>query len=420
MKNTTIEIKAILDDTSVINQLMSFNSNDPAFNQYEMTHDEVIDKYLFAIDILKEEIRSGRFDQLAQTKRVHILNILKAIVGANGYISQILNHVDILYDVVLTSNILTNRVGRTDFISEHKDLNKLKRKYLSLIEDLDVSHSHFDFIENNKESFDSALRLAEERSYDIQELLDNSKSFQSQLDEQFTSFQNKLVEVKETQEEIEEKRLSITTFSNNIEEYKASISKLEGQFKLLIARENEIVALIKSAHEALKLGSTVGISTAFSNQYDKANEINKKGWWVFGAILFLISAIGLTIWIVSDEKSADKLAVVIGRIVAVAISIAGAIFCSRQYTKQKQIAEDYAYKAVLAKSIVAFTEEIGASNDNGDTHVGIYLNKVLTEIHKDPLRERGTTRTKRGFSDKQVEQITDVVKTVLETTTKTN
>ncbi|UOU99855.1 hypothetical protein MUU74_07855 [Chryseobacterium daecheongense] len=67
------------------------------------------------------------------------------------------------------------------------------------------------------------------------------------------------------------------------------------------------------------------------------------------------------------------------------ISITGATFCAKQYTKQSNIAEDYAYKAVLSKSIIAFTEEIKKRDDK---KVAEYLEKVLSEIHQDPLRKR--------------------------------
>ena len=53
--------------------------------------------------------------------------------------------------------------------------------------------------------------------------------------------------------------------------------------------------------------------------------------------------------------------------------------------KQKNLAEDYAYKSVLTKSIVAFSEELREKDSEGYSQ---YISTVLKEIHQDPLRKR--------------------------------
>ena len=68
------------------------------------------------------------------------------------------------------------------------------------------------------------------------------------------------------------------------------------------------------------------------------------------------------------------------------LTLAGAMFCARQYVKQKNLIEDYAYKTVLAKSIVAFSEELRQGESNNYSE---YISVMLKEIHQDPLRTRG-------------------------------
>ena len=70
----------------------------------------------------------------------------------------------------------------------------------------------------------------------------------------------------------------------------------------------------------------------------------------------------------------------------VPFTILAAIFCANQYVKQKNLAEDYAYKAVLTKSIVAFSDELRENDEKGYSE---YISTVLKEIHQDPLRKRG-------------------------------
>ena len=70
----------------------------------------------------------------------------------------------------------------------------------------------------------------------------------------------------------------------------------------------------------------------------------------------------------------------------VPLTITGAIFCANQYTKQKNLIEDYAYKTTIAKSIIAFSEELRTKDPE---RYAEYISTILKEIHQDPLRKRG-------------------------------
>jgi hypothetical protein len=89
-------------------------------------------------------------------------------------------------------------------------------------------------------------------------------------------------------------------------------------------------------------------------------------------------------------------------------TLAAALFCSNQYVKQKQIVEDYAYKTVLAKSIIPFSEELRTKEPEKYAE---YISTMLKEIHQDPLRKRG--KEKKEFSPKDtvglVQKIVDII-----------
>ncbi|CAB9539091.1 hypothetical protein BROOK1789B_348 [Bathymodiolus brooksi thiotrophic gill symbiont] len=63
----------------------------------------------------------------------------------------------------------------------------------------------------------------------------------------------------------------------------------------------------------------------------------------------------------------------------------GAWFCAEQYTKLKNIAEDYTYKTMLAQSIIGFSEQLKDKDDNDETYK-TYMKKMLDEIHQHPLK----------------------------------
>lgn len=96
----------------------------------------------------------------------------------------------------------------------------------------------------------------------------------------------------------------------------------------------------------------------------------------------------------------DELHIIIGRIALIPLPIIAAIFCANQYVKQKNIIEDYAYKMVLAKSIVGFSEQLNKdpSEDKGEyIH---YMKVALEEIYKDPLRKRNSKESQSKAEDK--------------------
>ena len=88
------------------------------------------------------------------------------------------------------------------------------------------------------------------------------------------------------------------------------------------------------------------------------------------------------------------------------ILIAAAWFCAGQYVKQRNIAEDYAYKAALAKSMVGFSEQLSTESDKGAEY-SYFIRSVLSEMLNDPLRKHSQkTSTHFGFpkGDKEPEK----------------
>ena len=105
-----------------------------------------------------------------------------------------------------------------------------------------------------------------------------------------------------------------------------------------------------------------------------------------------MATLSIGIWIVTGwglNESTDQNQMIlnlVGRLSMIPFTIAGAIFCANQYTKQKNIIEDYAYKTTIAKSIIAFSEELRSKDPE---RYAEYISTILREIHQDPLRKRG-------------------------------
>src|SRR5690606_651873 len=195
-----------------------------------------------------------------------------------------------------------------------------------------------------------------------------------------------------------------TENSNKLNEY-------EEERKSILEEAKE---LIESAKKALAYKTAEGLSDSFITQYDNANKWWKSIFWMIGASLCLIGTLCLGIWIMDNIQ--EQWFMIMGRILLLPIPISGAVFCAKQYTKQKNIIEDYAYKSTIAKAIVGFSEQLKKNgNNNDDIEYTDYIQKALSEIHKDPLRPRKEERT-INLKQNQLDQVVDLAKKIVDLT----
>lgn len=273
-------------------------------------------------------------------------------------------------------------------------INKIKEKATNsntiVSEKLDAINKKFEELEEKIEEVD-------EVKIDIEENSEKLKGINTSLEKIKEDANDKLETIVESYNSVMSNEKVIDNFALKVQERDKRLSQLEqlteeNKLKLLEYEQErskileEANNLIEDAKKALNYSTASGLSESFQTQHLEAGKWWKSIFWISGAVVFILIAIGLGIWIASDET--DKIHLIIGRIALIPLPIVAAVFCANQYVKQKNIIEDYAYKMVLAKSIVGFSEQLkkDPSEDKGEyIH---YIKVALEEIHKDPLRKR--------------------------------
>ena len=264
-------------------------------------------------------------------------------------------------------------------ISEHN--NKIGIILSELEESIEETNS---LRADSKTSLESDLKNSEE----IYEILDTVRT-QAQTIESFAD------EVKAREEQLLNQSAQTKIYIDKLVQYTE-----ERDEYLLEAKQ-----LITSAKQALEYKTAEGLSSAFSTQYDKSGSKIVATWWVTCTILFLIAAVALGYVITLSQDIADS--VILARISLIPILIGGSIFSANQYTRQKRIADDYAYKMVLAKSLVGFSEQLSSQEDKGNEYQ-LYIKSVLSQILTDPQR----TRAKISNNAKLTNDELDIEKTL--------
>ena len=178
----------------------------------------------------------------------------------------------------------------------------------------------------------------------------------------------------------------------------------------------EAKGLIESAKQALEYKTAQGLSAAFNSQYAKANNFWVLFFWIVGAIVCLGGAGCLGWYFMESINENNQWFIILGRILLLPIPIMGAVFCANQYTKQKNIIEDYAYKQTIAKSVVGFSEQLKKNGKDEDNSEYVdYIRKALAEIYKDPLRSRKEEKQSlTNLKVKHLEQIVELAKKITE------
>lgn len=271
--------------------------------------------------------------------------------------------------------------------------NRLYSNLISTLENLKIKIRVYELY-INKDRF-------VELSSEIENLRESKTEIFNQIEKQ----------TKEQKTILDNNANTIVEHEKTIEIYKETYSE-----KLLEAEK-----LIEEAKLALNYKNAEGLSAAFSSQLTNASNNWKTISWIVGASVFIMVTLLIGIWIVTgwgmdynamDGNNTRMIYNLIGRLSMIPFTIAGAIFCANQYTKQKNIIEDYAYKTVLAKSIIAFSEEL---REKSPERYAEYLSTILKEIHQDPLRKRGKERESITFKDSQgtIEKVIELLQSAI-------
>lgn len=262
----------------------------------------------------------------------------------------------------------------------YQDIQDSKSKLEITIEDL----------KKKQENLKSVLAEEEEELTEIKKIVDQSTKHEQTISQNLEDTNRHKKTFDEFVAKISEREEILQKQAEQTEKYNEALNNYSAEHTTKL---EEAEHLIQTAKEALHFKNAQGLSAAFTTQLDETRKWWKTGLWILGAILFLVITILIGAWIIfgwgiDTANSTDNqlLLNLIGRLSMVPFTITGAIFCANQYTKQKNLIEDYAYKTTIAKSIIAFSEELRTKDPE---RYAEYISTILKEIHQDPLRKRG-------------------------------
>jgi len=344
------------------------------------------------VDICALARASDEFVRLAtRDERSQIANLLKELnnnLDQKNYSSVAIN-LDGLKFIVRQYNFRTS--------SESEEVLKDRINNIhSLREELEEKVEEIERIGVRAKKSEENIQSAESRYTTLDEVQGKLEEKSNQIDVLHQQAQNQNEQATQIAEAVKGHEGSVDTFLETVaegqnqlanqaastKEYVEALAEYENERK---EKLEEAQALVNEAKSALEYTTAQGISAAYREKYIAARKGRYTLGWLAGSVAFVVLALGVGLgWVnIGDTNSTgdDMMLLIINRFTLVPLMVAGAWFCANQYVKNKNIAEDYSYKAVLAQSMVAFMDKLGDKNNP------LFIRLLLNQVLQDPLRK---------------------------------
>lgn len=331
------------------------------------------------------------------------------------------------------------RTDKKRMIAFHQSIDELTKKselLTQVLEEIRNKEGEINQISNDiskqaesvsekEESIETLLKQSEEANEELDTLKTNLEEIAEEIRTLHSSSLDAKTQACGYRDEVKEFVEEIADHQKRIEKQRAQFETFEETLDKNTKEQGEYLEraleLIEESQKALQYTTSVGLSASFDAQCKEL-----KGWysfklwsWLVASAISVIGVILIGKWLINighNTINGDVTSMwmqIIGRISMIPLLVAATIFCAGQYSKQKALLEDYSYKLTLAKSMVAFSEELREKDPERHRE---YLSMVLSEILQDPLRHRvdpNVKETSGGFEKKL-----DSVRKLLETLAK--
>ncbi len=373
----------------------------------EYTHQELIDELSSLLTDLKAIVGNPeQFLSLSTSQERHdIYTHLTNCAGQLPTPDNLWQYIDAIKKGIRPFNI---RYTKARFLTTKNELEELEREKKNLENTLSAMRANMASTKKMESKSNEILLSLSENQEELakkqQELLDQANSIESKFQET-QNYVNTISQLKSTVdghepiinkfvEKIASREQQLEDQQSKTKGYNEQLAKFSIEHKDQLKEAEE---LISKAKTALGYRQAEGISAAFKTRLDRLENVklckNVNTYWLGMAIVFSGIAIYLgydfieTIKNTTDVAGSNNISLnwIIARFSVLTLPIAVAMFCAGQYIKNKNITEDYAYKTVLAQSIIGFSEQLKDDSETGVSYQK-YVTKMLDEIHQHPLR----------------------------------
>ncbi|MBI4546437.1 MAG: hypothetical protein HY707_00545 [Ignavibacteriae bacterium] len=215
--------------------------------------------------------------------------------------------------------------------------------------------------------------------------------------------------IKEFFEEIDEYREKITSTS---EEAKKTVDTNNVETGKILARLNELEDQIK-----VQIQKATGFSLFHSFQTRQLALAKSKRYWAGALVVLVLASLGVTYFVISTHTEFDvafylKLSLSLPLIYAIA-------FCTVQYSRERKLEEEYAFKSNISISLVPYKDLVEKLIDKQQPQdkerFNAFIIDSITKVFTSPTDKIFESEGKpRVDSDKAIKHLGSAIKAIVE------
>ncbi|ROO75375.1 hypothetical protein EDB69_1344 [Vibrio crassostreae] len=366
------KLRDVLADSDMSNErfIDTYGWDHPALDKIDLIN--YIDIYSHKISSLEslEGIDKNAFERIKQyTEQINTQtkSVREHFIDNDETLRLVVSSTAITLNVIFT--IIDNDLFNWDYLTNNKLLPQ------PLVNRLKSASARIETIETSSEDLESKIKLiddahlaAESLPTDLKELRDTHR------------------EIKATLAQVSKEREKVSELLFESQKAYKSIIALE---KIIEENKLKTDTYVEQCDEALQITTTEGLAAGFDQ---KAKQLNKSIWvWIVGLLSALVAGAALGYLRVGDLTSALGSELTAGQAILHTVisvfSIGGPLWLAwistQQIMQRFKLAEDYAYKATVAKSYTGFSKH--ASRFDEATSERLF-NSTLDRLDEMPLR----------------------------------
>lgn len=407
MKKTSENIKALLEtNAEEIIEKMIEDDTHPSHEFLETDKKEFLDLYMEYKSILLGAIDSGELDKISAHMRNSIFAQLKALFdNLTPGITNVANY----NNSVTYLHHLINQINATNL----PEKGSKHEAYSKMLDELKDAKDQYLELKESLEGADSLEEKGREKVEELQNLLESSSELYNDSKSKFDTREEKLQEVEvsitETQDQIKLIKDSIDGYKEKTSEDKDEVIKMKAEvlefFSKIISEEeklrelyidyeglsSKLSDLMKATKEqkvAVDNLITHATGASLFHAFDKkrARLNGSLKFWLSGVVISLsfLAIVGfITASMLKPGVTIDKIFWV--RLLTVIPLGYLVVFLTNQYSKNKNLLEEYSFKSSLSLSLEPYRDlvEKVIPEDNRET-MSKFLIDSIGKIYESP------------------------------------
>ncbi len=396
-----------------------------------------------ARDLLKDAIEKRKLIQLPLTVQNILLADLEAIsrqqtglISGTDEVVNLVNTIEHLYTALwqyglhnLSEEILGYKTKMNQLKNMEVEAINLKKELAagvrvkgSLEKILKTAETNLDTIQNTVNSANESSQKVSENLATTTDMSQKSTGLLAVIQQSESAVAQHLASAKTSAAEVSALEDKIGEFFSQIDEYRTKINTTTDEAKKTVqsnmTETEALIAKLKELENQIKvqIQKATGFSLFHSFQTRQEKLATTKRYWAIALSLLVAASIGLTIYIFNSTDNIStaffiKLSMSLPLIYAIA-------FCNVQYSRERKLEEEYAFKSNISISLIPYQEliekRVSADDREERERYAIFMIESISKVFTSPtdkVFDHGEKQ--KGLNQKTMKQLFEMLEPII-------